>query len=51
MKMVKVVKGAHYPQLYAEGAVQYQHSNPEVVLDGTIYYGVIGFKSRSSKAE
>lgn len=38
---VTIVKGGHYPQFYAEGAMQYLHSNPETLLDGTVYYGGI----------
>lgn len=36
---VTIVKGAHYPQLFAEGGVQYQDSSPKTALDGTVYYG------------
>lgn len=36
---VTIVRGAHYPQLYAEAAAQYQSSHPETAFDGSIYYG------------
>ena len=36
---ITIVKGAHYPQAYAEGALQYKSSDPETLTDGTIYYG------------
>lgn len=39
---ITIVKGAHYPQVYAEGAVQYLSSSPSTLLDGTVYYG--GFR-------
>lgn len=38
---IRIVKGSHYPQAYAEGALQYANSNPATMLDGTIYYGGI----------
>jgi outer membrane protein len=38
---VTIVKGGHYPQAYAEGALQYLNSRPETITDGTIYYGGI----------
>jgi outer membrane protein len=34
-----IVKGAHRPQVYAEGALQYLESHPSTMTDGTIYYG------------
>ena len=36
---ITIVKGGHYPQAYAEGALQYLNSSPETITDGTIYYG------------
>lgn len=36
---VTIVKGAHYPQIYAEGGVRYQDSSPETLMDATTYYG------------
>lgn len=37
--LVTVTEGAHYPQVYAEGGMTYQHSHPETELDATVYYG------------
>ncbi len=36
---VTIVKGAHHPQIYAEGGVQYQDSRPTIITDETVYYG------------
>ncbi len=36
---VTIVKGAHYPQLYAEAGVKYLDSQPETGMDATTYYG------------
>lgn len=36
---VTVVKGAHYPQLYAEAGLQYLGSQPNTPMDATTYYG------------
>jgi outer membrane protein len=36
---VKIVRGGHYPQLYAEAGIQYQDSQPATVVDATSYYG------------
>jgi len=36
---VTIVKGAHYPQLYAEAGVQYLNSHPATEMDATTYYG------------
>jgi len=36
---VTIVKGAHYPQLYAEAGVQYLNSHPTTEMDATTYYG------------
>ena len=36
---VTIVRGAHYPQLYAVAGVQYQNSQPEIFTDATTYYG------------
>lgn len=38
---IAIVKGAHYPQLSLEGALQYKDSDPKTMTDGTIYYGGI----------
>ena len=38
---IKIVKGAHYPQAYAEGAWSNVGSEPETLLEGTTYYGGI----------
>lgn len=38
---IKIVKGAHYPQAYAEGAWSNVGSDPETLLEGTTYYGGI----------
>lgn len=36
---ITIVKGAHHPQVYAEGGLQYQDSRPTTGLDATVYYG------------
>ena len=36
---ITIIKGAHYPQVYAEGGLQYQDSSPMTGLDATTYYG------------
>jgi len=36
---VTIVKGAHYPQLYAEAGLQYLSSQPNTPMDATTYYG------------
>jgi len=36
---VTIVKGAHYPQLYAEAGLQYLGSQPNTPMDATTYYG------------
>lgn len=36
---VTITRGAHYPQMYAEGGVRYTASEPNTQLDGTSYYG------------
>jgi len=36
---VTIVKGAHYPQLYAEAGLQYLGSQPDTPMDATTYYG------------
>ncbi|HAK59533.1 MAG TPA: hypothetical protein DCO77_03990, partial [Nitrospiraceae bacterium] len=41
MENIKIVKGAHYPQAYAEGALSYVGSDPETLMEGTTYYGGI----------
>jgi outer membrane protein len=38
---VTIVRGAHYPQVYAQGAMQYQHSSPETLQEGWISYGAL----------
>lgn len=40
-EFVTITKGAHYPQVYAEGGVRYQDSDPKTGLDATTYYGGI----------
>jgi outer membrane protein len=40
-EFVTITEGAHYPQVYAEGGMTYQHSHPETDLDATVYYGGI----------
>lgn len=36
---VTIVRGAHYPQLYAEAGLTYQDSRPRMLTDATGYYG------------
>ena len=36
---VTIVKGGHYPQIYAEAGLTYQDSRPATVMDATTYYG------------
>lgn len=36
---ITIVRGAHYPQLYAEAGVTYQDSQPALMTDATVYYG------------
>jgi len=36
---VTIVKGGHYPQLYAEAGLTYQDSRPATIMDATTYYG------------
>ncbi len=36
---VTIVRGAHYPQLYAVAGMQYQDSQPAIFTDATSYYG------------
>ncbi|OGW37184.1 MAG: hypothetical protein A2X58_07975 [Nitrospirae bacterium GWC2_56_14] len=36
---VTIIKGAHYPQLYAEAGLQYTSSHPDTLMDATTYYG------------
>jgi outer membrane protein len=38
---VTITQGAHYPQVYAEGGVQYRDSSPATMMDATTYYGGI----------
>ena len=40
-EFVAITKGAHHPQIYAEGGVTYQDSHPATALDATVYYGGI----------
>ena len=40
-EFVTITRGAHYPQVYAEGGVRYQDSDPQTGLDATTYYGGI----------
>jgi outer membrane protein len=37
-EIVTVTRGAHYPQMFAEGGVRYQDSQPQTGLDATTYY-------------
>lgn len=36
---ITIVRGSHYPQLYAEAALQSVDSHPETLMDATTYYG------------
>ncbi len=36
---VTITQGAHYPQIYAVGGVQYMDSSPTTLMDATTYYG------------
>jgi len=36
---VAITRGAHYPQIYAEGGIRYMDSNPATLMDATTYYG------------
>ena len=36
---VTIVKGGHYPQLYAEAGLTYLDSRPATLMDATTYYG------------
>lgn len=36
---VTIVRGGHYPQIYAEAGVTYTDSRPATMLDATSYYG------------
>jgi outer membrane protein len=36
---VTIVKGGHYPQLYAEAGLTYLDSRPAMMMDATSYYG------------
>jgi outer membrane protein len=36
---ITIVKGSHYPQVYAEAAYRYTDSDPATMLDGSIHYG------------
>lgn len=38
-EQVTITRGAHYPQVYAEGGVRYQDSSPVTMMDATTYYG------------
>jgi outer membrane protein len=38
---VTIIQGAHYPQIYAEGGMQYVDSSPSTMIDATTYYGGI----------
>ena len=37
-EFVTITRGAHYPQMFAEGGVRYQDSQPQTGLDATTYY-------------
>lgn len=36
---VTIVRGGHYPQLYAEGGLRYKSTDPETMDEGSGYYG------------
>lgn len=36
---ITIVRGAHYPQLYAEGGLRYKSADPKTLDEGTTYYG------------
>lgn len=36
---ITIVKGAHYPQVYAEGGLRYKSTDPTTIDEGTVYYG------------
>jgi outer membrane protein len=36
---VAITRGAHYPQVYAQGGIQYMDSSPATLMDATTYYG------------
>jgi len=36
---ITIVRGAHYPQIYAEAGITYLSSDPTTLLDATSYYG------------
>jgi len=36
---ITIVRGGHYPQVYAEAGLTYLHSVPETGMDATSYYG------------
>jgi outer membrane protein len=36
---ITIVKGGHYPQIYAEAALTYQDSRPATLMDATTFYG------------
>ena len=40
-EQVTITRGAHYPQVYAEGGMRYQDSSPMTMMDATTYYGGI----------
>lgn len=38
---ITIVRGGHFPQLYAEGGLRYKNADPETIDAGTTYYGTI----------
>lgn len=38
-EFVTITRGSHYPQIYVEGGLRYQDSDPQTGLDATTYYG------------
>ncbi len=39
LENITIVKGAHNPQAFLEGSIQYLASDPDTMMDGTNYYG------------
>lgn len=38
---ITIVRGAHFPQIYAEGGLRYKNADPETIDNGTTYYGAL----------
>lgn len=38
---ITIVRGGHFPQLYAEGGLRYKNADPETIDAGTTYYGSV----------